>query len=217
MTRSILDRTYELLLSNESFVIKHEPFLKEELELNKKPDSKEKKKKKTEILMKPFGDFKRDVQGHLQTIKTQTKFILKHLGYYKWSILYIMKLRIDNRKTYLRLTHFIDNYFNNIRSIMTTIYTNVSNLDKHTDNYYIAISKYNQKHFRVSRKARKPSDTIKDNDKKIVLSKFYKLRNAGDKDFKVLLQMIKLSERQENSNNMKRYKNIISRSSQKLP
>jgi hypothetical protein len=205
MTRSILNRTYELLLSNKSFIINHKPYLKEILKSNE------------EIIMEPFKDFKKDVKGHLKTIQNQTEFMLKHLGYYKKSILYIMKLCIKNREIYLKTSHFINIYFNNIISIMTNLRKNISNIEKNTDNYVNAVSEYNQKHYRASRRTIKPSENIREKDKKKVTNAFYKLKNAGNREFKVLLQMIKLSERQENSAEMEKYKQIISRSNQKIP
>ena len=86
-----------------------------------------------------------------------------------------------------------------------------------TNNYVTSVSNYNQKYYRIRRGSRIPSEHTKLKDKRFVMNAFNKMKNTNDRDFQVLLQMIKLSERQENSKNMELYKQIISRSNQKLP
>jgi hypothetical protein len=205
MTRNILDRTHELLFSSNSYIINHEQILITALNANQV------------ISMESFNKFKKKVKGHLTLIEEQTTFLLKHIGYYKNTILYIMKLRIQNRKTFLKISKFVRQYFNNIRSIMNNIHKNISSLMTNTNNYVTSVSNYNQKYYRIRRGSRIPSEHTKLKDKRFVMNAFNKMKNTNDRDFQVLLQMIKLSERQENSKNMELYKQIISRSNQKLP
>jgi len=205
IVRNILDRTHELLLSNKSFIIEHEINLKNALNSNNTID------------MELFKNFVKGVNGHLTVIDNMTSFMLNNLGYYRKKILYIMNLRIKNKNMFLKVSPFIKKYFFNIRRIIQNIKSTMIILKKDTEKYLKIVSKYNQDHFRVSKRTKKPSELLRKRDKRYVMDAFMKLKNTGDKDFRILLQMIKLSERQEHSVEMNSYKRLISRSNQRLP
>lgn len=207
MTRNILDRTHELLVSERSYITRHGPDLINYLASN------------CVIRMELFRKFQKNVNDHVKPIITQTEFFLKHIRYYRNAILDIMKMRIQGRKTYLKISKYIKQYFSNIHSIMTNVTANLSNLMKYTKEYKDTISGYHDKYCPkpVGRRIRTPSESEKAKDVKKIMKAFYKLKNSSDRNFMKLLEQIRLRERLENSANMRMYKEIISRSNQKLP
>lgn len=100
--------------------------------------------------------------------------------------------------------------FKNLSYIPRKPHKNISSLMTNTNNYVTSVSNYNQKYYRIRRGSRIPSEHTKLKDKRFVMNAFNKMKNTNDRDFQVLLQMIKLSERQENSKNMELYKQIMS-------
>lgn len=214
MTRNILDRTHELLLSEISYIRTHEQALVNYFTLNCGMN--------INTFERTFGKFERRVGTHLHPITKQTEFLLKHIRYYRNAILDIMKIRIQVRKTYLKISKYITQYFSNIQSIVQNINTNMVYIKNYTKYYVKTLNKYNAKYCinqgqQGRRRVRIPSESEKAKDRKNVMKAFYKLKINTDKDFKKLLELMRRRQRNETSVEMELYKKIISRSNQRLP